>query len=141
MTFFLRPEWATALPDKAGVWGDSFGFVNAILSALAFAGVLVNRLSPDTASRVFRETLPLGGKPLLLQIMTSEAVHRGVRFYRTGTHVWLSTCIPSECFQIWSTEPFDIDDWNIESQETRELELDFLSCTSELGDIADAKNH
>ena len=41
MTFFLRPDWAAAFPDKAGLWGDFFGFVNALLSALAFAGVLV----------------------------------------------------------------------------------------------------
>jgi hypothetical protein len=41
VTFFLRPDWAEKFPDKAGLWGDSFGFVNALLSALAFAGVLV----------------------------------------------------------------------------------------------------
>ena len=41
VTFLIRPEWAAAFPDKAGLWGDSFGFVNALLSALAFAGVLV----------------------------------------------------------------------------------------------------
>ena len=80
-------------------------------------------------------------KPFLLQVMTSEAVHRGVRFYRTGTHVWLSTCIPSECLQIWNTEPLDIDDWGIASQDADELELNFLSCTPEQGDITDAKNH
>lgn len=41
VVFSLRPDWAKAFPDKAGLWGDSFGFVNALLSALAFAGVLV----------------------------------------------------------------------------------------------------
>lgn len=41
VAFHLRPDWAKAFPEKAGNWGDSFGFVNALLSALAFAGVLV----------------------------------------------------------------------------------------------------
>ncbi len=26
-TFLLRPDWAETFPDKAGLWGDSFGFV------------------------------------------------------------------------------------------------------------------
>jgi hypothetical protein len=29
-----------AFPKNAGLWGDSFDFVNALLSALAFAGVV-----------------------------------------------------------------------------------------------------
>jgi hypothetical protein len=41
VVFAIFPEWAKAFPDEAGLWGDSFGFVNAILSALAFAGVLI----------------------------------------------------------------------------------------------------
>ena len=36
----------------------------------------VNRLSPDTASRVFRETLPLGGKPL--QLLTQSNMLRSI---------------------------------------------------------------
>ncbi len=80
-------------------------------------------------------------KPILLQVMTAEAVHRRVRFFRTGTHVWLSTCIPSDCLQIWNTEPLEIDDWGIVTQGADELELDLLSFTSEQGDINNAKNH
>ena len=49
--------------------------------------------------------------------------------------------VASHRLQIWNTEPLDIDDWGIASQDADELELNFLSCTPEQGDITDAKNH
>ncbi|MBC7815478.1 MAG: hypothetical protein IAG10_01105 [Planctomycetaceae bacterium] len=39
--FAIRSDWHSEFPQQAGLWGDSFGFVNAMLSALGFAGVLV----------------------------------------------------------------------------------------------------
>lgn len=55
--FSLFPEWAKAFPDKAGLWGDSFGFVNALLSALAFAGVLVTLWMQRRELRLQRDEL------------------------------------------------------------------------------------
>lgn len=45
------------LNSKAGIWGDSFGFVNSILSGLAFAAVVVTLWLQKTELRLQREEL------------------------------------------------------------------------------------
>lgn len=45
--------------------------------------------------------LSRGRSPIIIQIATAEAISRGVQFYSTGTHVWLSTEIPADCLQVW----------------------------------------
>jgi hypothetical protein len=59
VAFRIWPEWADAFPDKAGLWGDSFGFVNALLSALAFAGVLVTLWMQRRELQLQREEMKL----------------------------------------------------------------------------------
>ena len=59
LVFMVRPSWADAFPDKAGLWGDSFGFVNALLSALAFAGVLVTLWMQRRELQLQRDELAL----------------------------------------------------------------------------------
>lgn len=38
VTFYFRPDWASKFPEKAGLWGDSFGFVKC-----AAVGICVRR--------------------------------------------------------------------------------------------------
>lgn len=59
VTFQLRPDWATTFPNEVGLWGDSFGFVNAMLSALAFAGVLVTLWMQRRELQLQREEMKL----------------------------------------------------------------------------------
>ena len=59
LAFSVKPAWAERFPDKAGLWGDSFGFVNAILSALAFAGVLVTLWMQRRELQLQREEMKL----------------------------------------------------------------------------------
>lgn len=59
VTFAWNPEWAKAFPAAAGLWGDSFGFVNALLSSLAFAGVLVTLWMQRRELQLQREEMKL----------------------------------------------------------------------------------
>ncbi|MEX1028164.1 MAG: hypothetical protein WD049_09195 [Candidatus Paceibacterota bacterium] len=59
VTFLLRPDWAETFPEAAAQWGDSFGFVNALLSALVFAGVLVTLWMQRRELQLQREEMKL----------------------------------------------------------------------------------
>lgn len=49
-----------------------------------------------------------GRAPLVLQVQTIAALEDDVRFFNTGTHVWLATHVPSVCLQLWG-EPTTAD--------------------------------
>lgn len=59
VAFLIWPEWAKQFPVEAGLWGDSFGFVNALLSALAFAGILVTLWMQRRELQLQREEMQL----------------------------------------------------------------------------------
>lgn len=52
----------------------------------------------DYASDLLRSK---GSDPLVLQVMTRAAMESGVEFFHSGTHVWLTPHVPSDCLQIW----------------------------------------
>jgi len=57
----------------------------------------------------------LPGNPVVLQISTYSAEQLKVRFFSTGTHVWLATPIPTSCLQVWMDNAVSISNnfsWN-----------------------------
>jgi len=64
--------WAVLSPEKAAQWGDSFGFVNALLSAAAFAGVLVTLWMQRSELALQREEMKLTRQ----ELKTTREEHR-----------------------------------------------------------------
>jgi putative RNA 2'-phosphotransferase len=43
------------------------------------------------------------GEPIVLQVTTQAAIQAGIKFYPTGTHVWLAERLPAEFLQFWKS--------------------------------------
>lgn len=83
MVFLVKPDWATAFPEEAGLWGDSFGFVNALLSALAFAGVLVTLWMQRHELQLQRDEMKMTRQELK---MTRKEHHRAAAAQEGSTN-------------------------------------------------------
>jgi len=60
------PDLKAYLPNEVGLWGDSFGFVNAMLSALAFAGVILTLWWQRQELQLQREEMKLTREELAM---------------------------------------------------------------------------
>jgi RNA:NAD 2'-phosphotransferase (TPT1/KptA family) len=46
--------------------------------------------------------------PVVFQILREQALADGIRFFETGTHVWVSDAIPADLLQCWLTGSWDV---------------------------------
>lgn len=83
VAFQLWPGWKDKFPEAAGLWGDSFGFVNALLSALAFAGVLVTLWMQRRELQLQREEMQLNREEMKA---TREEHERMAKAQETSEH-------------------------------------------------------
>lgn len=59
IVFARWPSANNAFPSNAGMWGDSFGFVNAIMSSLGLAGILITLWMQRTELKLQRDEMRL----------------------------------------------------------------------------------
>lgn len=53
-------------------------------------------------------------EPIVIQVSTVTAMTQGIKFFDTGTHVWLAEAIPSSCLQVWNASQPQAEDAGIE---------------------------
>ena len=110
----FRPS-SLATPDSCLFHGTS----DLIYPSIEYLGILpmkrqfVQLTTDFDYAREVASKLP--GNPVVLQISTYSAEQLKVRFYSTGTHVWLATTIPTSCLQVWMDNAVSISNnfsWN-----------------------------
>jgi len=113
-TIRFQPS-SLATPDSCLFHGTS----DLIFPSIEYFGILpmkrqfVQLTTDFDYAREVASKLP--GNPVVLQISTYSAEQLKVRFYSTGTHVWLATTIPTSCLQVWMDNAVSISNnfsWN-----------------------------